>query len=292
MNNNAIEIRNLTKSFEHFQLGPLNMTVPRGSIYAFVGMNGAGKTTTLDLIFGMGKKSDGSIHVLGYDHIRDELPMKQRVGYVSPDTNFQAWGDVASLIQFVKGFYPSWDDSYCEKLLNDFGIGRDEKISALSFGAKTKLSVVVALAWHPELLILDEPTVGVDAVSKRQIFSELLAVVQNENRTVLISSHNLSDLERFADYVGIIKNGKMVLEGAMADIIEQFRLVDFVTKNGAELKSREGFFPQKRDGNRWQVLLDARRNPIDELERDGATQISSSPVTLEDVFVALAKEEK
>lgn len=292
MNNNAIEIRNLTKSFEHFQLGPLNMTVPRGSIYALVGMNGAGKTTTIELIFGMGKKDGGSIQVLGLDHVRDEAAMKRRAGYVSPDTNYQAWGDVGNLIQFIKGFYPTWDENYCQQLLDDFRIVRDEKISALSFGAKTKLGVVVALAWRPELLVLDEPTVGVDAVSKRQIFSELLAVVQNENRTVLISSHSLSDLERFADHLGVIKNGKLVLEGLMTDIIERFRLVDFVIENDAELKMREGFYPLKRDANRWQVLLDTRLNPLTELEAKGARQISSSPVTLEDVFIALAKEEK
>lgn len=292
MNQNAIEIRDLTKSFDKFNLGPVNMTVPRGSIYGLVGLNGAGKTTTIDLIFGMGAKTGGSIQVLGFDHIRDELAMKQRVGYVSPDLNYQAWGTVHGLIQFIKGFHPTWDDAYCERLLNDFNISRDEKILSLSFGAKTKLALVVALAWHPELLILDEPTVGVDAVSKRQIFSELLAVVQNENRTVLISSHNLADLERFADHVGIIKNGKIVLEGAMTDIIERFRLVDLMMENGAELGSLTGLYPQRRDANRWLVLLDTNQNPLAKLESRGAKQLSSSPVTLEDVFVALAKEEK
>src|SRR5271157_27294 len=203
MNANAIEIRGLKKFFGHFQLGPLDLTVPRGAIYGLIGPNAARKTTTLDLIMGMGDADAGSITVLGLDHRRDEVAMKRQVAYASPDVNYQAWGKVWKLIRFVRGFYPSWDDSYCEQLLKNFQVNAGDQIAALSFGTRVKLGLILALSWHPKVIILDEPTAGLDAMSKRQIFSELLAALQDEDRTVVISSHGLSDLERFADNLGM-----------------------------------------------------------------------------------------
>ncbi len=290
MNANAIEIRGLKKSFGRFQLGPLDLTVPQGAIYGLIGPNAAGKTTTLDLIMGMGGADAGSITVLGLDHRRDEVAMKRQVGYASPDVNYQAWGKVWKLIRFVRGFYPSWDESYCGQLLKNLQVNADDSIAALSFGTRIKLGLVLALSWRPKVLILDEPTAGLDAVSKKQIFSELLAALQDEERTVIISSHGLSDLERFADNIGMIKNGQLLVEGPTSELMERFQLVDFVTENGAVFAPPRGFFVQKHEGGRWQALVDTRSNSLENLAAGGARQISTTPVTLEDVFVALAGE--
>ena len=290
MNPNAIEIRGLKKSFSRFHLGPLDLTVPRGAIYGLIGPNAAGKTTTLDLIMGMGDADAGSITVLGLDHRRDEVAMKRQVAYASPDVNYQAWGKVWKLIRFVRGFYPSWDEPYCGQLLKNLQVNLDDKIAALSFGTRVKLGLVLALSWHPKVIILDEPTAGLDAVSKKQIFSELLAAVQDEERTVLISSHGLSDLERFADNIGMIKNGQLLLEGPTSELMERFALVDFITENGSVFTPPRGFFVQKHERDRWQALVDTQRNNLESLAARGARQISTTPVTLEDVFVALAGE--
>ena len=169
---NAIEIRRLEKHFSRFKLGPLDLTVPQGAVYGLIGPNGAGKTTTLDLILGLGWEDAGSIKVLGLDHRRDEVAMKQQIGYASPEVLFTAWGRVHKLLRFVRGFYPSWDDDYCQQLLAALHLEMDERIAALSFGSRIKLGLVLALAWHPKILVLDEPTAGLDAVSKQQIFSE------------------------------------------------------------------------------------------------------------------------
>ncbi len=287
---NAIEIRNLEKFFPKFKLGPLNVTVPQGAIYGFIGPNGAGKTTTIDLIFSMGEEDGGSITVLGVDHSRDEVAMKQQVAYVSPELNFRAWGRVGKALRFFKGFRPGWDDAYCEKLLNNFRLDRDDKIATLSFGSRIKLALIIALAWHPRLLILDEPTVGLDAVSKHQVFSELLAAVQHEERTVMISSHGLQDLERFADHIGMIKDGRMLLEGATDEVIECFRMVDFVTEQETAFANQPGLFIQQQEKNRWRVLLDIRTASLKWIESHGAKQVSAAPVTLEELFIALAKE--
>jgi len=285
----AIEIRGLQRSYKHFTLGPLDLTVPAGAIYGFVGPNGAGKTTTIDLIFGMGGKDAGTITVLGCDHLRDEVAMKRQVGYVSPELNFQPWGTVAGAIYFVRGFYPSWDDGYCERLLASLSVKAEEKIGSLSFGARIKLALILALAWRPKLLVLDEPTVGLDAISRRQIFTELLSAVREEERTVFISSHAISDLERFADHVGMIKDGRLVFEGAIDEVAERFRLVDLISDDGIELGDEPGVFVQHREANRWRVLVDRRSPAAGAIRRNGLRTVSETPLSLEDLFIALGR---
>jgi ABC-2 type transport system ATP-binding protein len=286
---NAVEIRGLEKRFPRFTLGPLDLTVPAGVIYGFVGPNGSGKTTTFDLIFGLGGKDGGSIHVLGLDHTRDEVAVKRQAGYVSPDLSFRPWNRVDKAINFVRGFYPTWDDAYCERLLNEFHLNWRDSILTLSFGARTKLSLLLALSWRPRVLVLDEPTIGLDAISKQQIFGELLATVRDGDRTVLISSHNLTDLERLTDYVGMIKNGQMMFEGQTSEVVECFRMVDVATPQAAPLSNQAGITVQAAEGARGRVLVDQRRVSIQDLQARGVQVLSDGPVTLEELFVALGK---
>ncbi len=290
MSNLALEIRGLEKRFPAFHLGPLDLSVPTGAIYGFIGPNGAGKTTTIDLIFGMGRKDAGSIRALGLDHEADCVAMKRQVGYVSPELNYAAWGSIGRAIAFVRSYYATWDDAYCQKLLQDLNLGWNDRIATLSFGTRIKLSLVMALSWRPRVLILDEPTVGLDAVSRHQIFGELLAAVQDGERSVLISSHALSDLERLTDHVGMIKGGKMVLEGLTSEIVEAYRLVDFTSDESHPWEPAPGWHVQKREHNRWRVLVDTRQHDLDRLSERGGRQINAAPVSLEDLFVALAKE--
>lgn len=290
MKENAIEIRGLRKTFARFSLGPLDMTVPRGGIYGFIGPNGSGKTTTIDLLLGMGRENSGEIRVMGLDHRENEVEVKRKIGYVSPELNFQAWGKVGRAIQFTRGFYPDWDNDYCEKLLAAFNLSPTQQIATLSFGSKIKLSLVLALAHRPELLILDEPTVGLDAITKQQVFSELLAAVESGERTVLISSHGLADVERFADSVGMIKNGLMLLEGTTAEVVDRFRMVDFISSGGDPFHKTPGFCLVGQERERRRALVDINLGALDKIRASGALEVSVSPVTLEEVFVALGKE--
>jgi ABC-2 type transport system ATP-binding protein len=139
------------------------------------------------------------------------------------------------------------------------------------------------------MLVLDEPTVGLDAISKQAVFAELLAAVQDEDRTVLISSHGLTDLERFADHVGMIKDGRLLLEGATTDVVARFRMVDFIAPETAPLADRAGVFVQHQNGRRWRVLLDLQRTPLGWLRALGVTTIADAPVTLEELFIALGR---
>ena len=215
--------------------------------------------------------------------------MKQRAGYVSPDLNYSPWSRVSKVISFVKGFYPGWDDAYCASLLADLHVGLDERIQSLSFGARIKLSLVLALSWRPSFLILDEPTSGLDAIAKQQLFAELLSAVQGEDRAVLISSHAITDLERFADHVGVIKNGRMIVEGATDEVVERYRLVDIASEQAAGVEREPGVLVQHRDPHRWRVLLDQRLTPIEQLRAGGRSLLADSALSLEELVVALGR---
>ena len=290
MAKDAVVIRGLERRFPSFRLGPLDMTVPAGAIYGLIGPNGAGKTTTLDLLLGMGAKDAGTIEVFGLDHVRDEVAVKRRIGYVGPDLSHTAWGRVDRLIGFVRGFYPDWDDTYCADLLDRLNIGRHDRISTLSFGARTKLSLVLALAHRPDLLLLDEPLAGLDVLSKQEVFAELLRAVQSEERTVVISSHDLHDLERLTDHTGFLHRGQMLLEGPTAEIVERFRMLDCVLPESAAPDTVPGVRVLGRQGDRWRLLADRRAGAPAGILSAGAAEVAESPVTLEELFVGLTRE--
>ncbi len=289
---NAIEIRGLRRHFPGFDLGPLDMTIPRGSIYGFVGPNGAGKTTTLDLIFGMGEPEAGTITVSGLDHAADEVAVKRRAAYVGPEVEYAQWGRVANAARFVRGFYPeTWDDALFAALLRQFQLDANAKIASLSFGSKTKLALVLALAHRPEVLVLDEPTTGLDAIAKQELFAQLLALVGDSERTVLISSHSLADVERFADHLGIIRDGVMLHEGPMNEIVERYCLVDLtVEEESFVFPGGEGLTVIRREKGRVRVLVDRRSGALESLKTRGGRDLRESPVTLEDLFVSLLKK--
>lgn len=287
MNQSAIEIKQLEKRFPKFHLGPLDLNVPSGAIYGLVGPNGAGKTTTLDLLFGMGSHDAGSMSLLGLNPDKNEVELKQRVAYVSPDLNYQIFARVDHAIRFLTPFYPSWDQDFCDELLKRFRIDPKDKIAALSFGNRIKLSLALAFARRPELLILDEPTVGLDAGSKREVFSQLLTLLKNGENTVVISSHSLSDLERFTDHLGVINEGKLILEGPTDSLLQEHRHLDF-TLNGT---LPHGGKVVSRDGTRFRVLSDDAEAYEKALVGLGANDINVSPVTLEDLFLGLVEGE-
>jgi ABC-2 type transport system ATP-binding protein len=285
----AIRIRGLKKDFGRFKLGPLDLNLPRGCVYGLIGPNAAGKTTTLNLIVGIGQKDAGDVRLFGLDHVEDEVAVKSQLGYVNPDLILWPWGRVNRLIDFVRPFYPDWDDAYCEDLMRRLNIAKTDKISTMSFGSRIKLGLLLALSHHPALLLLDEPLAGLDAVSRHEIFNEILAAVQDESRSVLISSHDLHDLERITDHIGFINNGKMILEGPTAEIVSRFNRVNAILNNGSDPASIAGVHLISREDKRVQLLIDESRINMETLASKNITLLDSGPVTLEDIFVTIVK---
>ncbi|MBI2432849.1 MAG: ABC transporter ATP-binding protein [Candidatus Hydrogenedentes bacterium] len=284
----AIEVFGLIKKYKRFTLGPLDLTVPSGAICGLIGTNGAGKTTTLDTIMGMVSLNHGYINVFGLDHIHHEVEIKREIGYVSPDIKFDAWGKVHRVLALFKYYFPSWDDTYCADLLARFRINPEAKIQTLSFGDRVKLALVTALAHRPKLLLLDEPLAGLDAVAKRQVFEELLHAVRNEERTVVISSHNLSELERFVDHVALLDEGKLLVQGEISVLIDRYKIVVCTLPVGLP-RDRGGIYPQDREGDRYRLLVDTGDGALQRLLDHNARDIVESPITLEDLFIGLVK---
>lgn len=284
----AIEFCDVQKSFGlAFSLGPLTLSVPRGSIYALIGPNGAGKSTALNMLMGMGEPTRGGIKVLDRDVRQDEVEIKLRTAYVSPDMDYRAWGTVGRAIGFVRGFYPDWNVARCEELQFAFGVHRDTRIDALSFGARMKLALVLALSRDAELLVLDEPTLGLDAIARRQLFTELLKFMTRDGRTILISSHQINDLERFADHAAIMNRGKLLTSGRMDELVERYRQFDARILSGTPLEL-PGVSVIDRQGDRVRLLVDGEAS-ADVLHVPQIEVLAQVPLTLEDLFLALIK---
>ena len=289
---NAIQLRGLCKTFPGFALGPLDLTVPRGAIYGLIGPNGSGKSTTLDLLFGMGSPDAGTMEAAGFDAFQQEVEMKRRVTYVSPDTSFAVWGTVGRAIRFVQGFYPQWDEALCSQLLDLFRLKREEKIAALSFGSRTKLAILLAICPQPELLVLDEPTTGLDPEARKILFEQLLHFVEDENHTVLISSHQLSDLERFTDHIGILANGRLICEGQTSELIVQHRLLEYSLAPNYPQPEVPGFHRRATANGFHQAVVDLRMHPEATLEARGILLHSSTELPLEEIFIAMTSTRK
>lgn len=289
MNPPALEVSALQKRFPKFTLGPVSLTVPTGAIYGLIGPNGAGKTTLLDQIFGIGSPDSGGIRLLGFDHDRDEVALKQNAAYVGPDLNYRVWKNVGKTIRFIRGFRPTWDEDYCARLMEQFELSDSDAISSLSFGGRTKLSLLLALAWHPKVLVLDEPTTGLDAHAKQILFAELLSIVRDESRTVIISSHQISELERFTDIVAILDQGRLLAEGPTSELVERHLQVEFEAENSLAIQQLTGLTLQDHDGIQWRGVIDVETCPRDRLIENGALHLRTQPLTLEELFLALTR---
>lgn len=219
-----LSVDNLCKSYETFSLKDVGFKIPRGYIMGFIGKNGAGKSTTIKCIMNLIPFESGTIKLFDLDNRQYSDEIKQRIGYVSEEQYFYENMNVGWTANFFGGFFPNWDKNYCGALLERFAINPSKKVKELSKGMKMKLALTLALSHKPELLILDEPTSGLDPVVRDELLELLLEIVQDESRSVFFSSHITSDIEKIADFVTIIDDGKIVLSDEKDAIIDKWRL--------------------------------------------------------------------
>ncbi len=216
----AIELAGVNKRFGRaVAVDNLSLEVPHGTVFGFVGPNGAGKTTTILMLMGLLPADAGRITVLGLDAARDAQAIRTRVGYVPEQHLMYRWMRVGELTRFCSKLYPTWNDDLCRQLLARFELPQGKKVKALSKGSLAKLSLLLAVAHDPELLVLDEPTAGVDPLVREEFLSSVLETACGQRRTVLFSSHTLSDVQRLADNVGIIHHGRLLCHAPVADLL-------------------------------------------------------------------------
>ena len=224
MTDPVIDVSGLTRRFgARTALASVTVSVPRGGVYGLVGANGAGKTTLIKHILGLLRAESGSVRVFGRDPVADPVAVLSRMGYLSEENDLPGWMRVDELIRYSRAFYPAWDDAYAEELRRSFALDPTARIKTLSKGQKARTGLLIALAYRPELLVLDEPSSGLDPIVRRDILGAVLRAIADEGRTVLFSSHLLDEVERVADHVTMINEGAIVLSAPLADIKESHR---------------------------------------------------------------------
>jgi len=208
----VVEIADLSRRFGRtVALDGVSLDVPRGVVFGLVGENGAGKTTLIKHILGLLKAKTGTVRVFGLDPVRDPVKVLARVGYLSEDRDLPDWIRIDELLRYLRPFYPTWDHNFAEELRRQFDLDPSARIKTLSQGQRARTGLLAALAFRPELLVLDEPSTGLDPIVRREILAAIIRTIAEEGRTVLFSSHLLDEVERVSDHVALIDHGKIVL---------------------------------------------------------------------------------
>src|SRR5436309_3408128 len=221
----VIEISDLTRRFgAKTALASVSLSLPRGAVYGLVGANGAGKTTLIKHILGLLRAESGSVRVFGLDPVVDPVGVLSRIGYLSEENDLPEWMRIDELIRYSRAFYPKWEDAYAEELRRTFALDAAAKIKDLSKGQKARAGLLIALAHRPELLVLDEPSSGLDPIVRRDILGAVIRTIAHEGRTVLFSSHLLEEVEEVADHVTMIARGRIVLSAPLATIRNAHRV--------------------------------------------------------------------
>jgi ABC-2 type transport system ATP-binding protein len=293
---NVIETHALARRFGKTDaVRDLALAVPEGSIYAFLGPNGAGKTTTIKMLLNILAPTSGSAAILGVDSKRIGPRELSRIGYVSENQQLPEWMTVGEFIAYCRPMYPDWDTAFCGKLLAQFDLPLDRKLKHLSRGMKVKAALLVSLAYRPRLLILDEPFTGLDPLVRDEFIRGVLELSDQENWTVFLSSHDIDEVERLADWVGIINNGSLELAESAAALQSRFRRIECVVTQTARLPAvlPQSWLVPEMAGHTVRVvesLFDPESSEA-QLRRvlPDASQIAVSSMSLRDIFLALAR---
>lgn len=278
---NAIEIRNVTKAFKDFKLDNLNLTLPSGCIMGLIGENGAGKSTTIKLILDMLHKESGTVTVLGRDNGQIHL-IKDDIGVVMDDVGIPGRLTVKQVGKIMNLTYKNWDWAEYERLLNKLGLPKDKMFGEFSKGMKMKLGIAIAMSHKAKLLLLDEATSGLDPVVRDEVVEMFYDFTRDENHSILISSHIVSDLEKLCDYIAFLHKGKLILCEEKDRLLEEYCIVHCTEK---QLSAFDESIIEHKKVSPYGIQFIFKRENVP----DG---IDISPVSIEELFVFMVREEK
>jgi ABC-2 type transport system ATP-binding protein len=285
----VIDIRGLTRCFgAKVALDNVSLCVPRGCVFGLIGVNGSGKTTLIKHILGLLRAESGSVRVFDRDPAADPVGVLARIGYLSEENDLPPWMTVRELTRYTKAFYPGWNDAYAEQLREQFGLTPGARIGTLSKGQQARAGLIVALAYRPELLVLDEPSSGLDPLVRRDILGAIVRTIADEGRTVVFSSHLLDEMERVADHVAMIEDGQIALAASLDEIQTSHRRL---TLHFAEARTQPpqlaGALTWHGGGHEWTAI---HHGPTTELpfavSATGGRIVEECSVGLDDIFVA------
>ncbi len=286
----AIETQQLGCRFgDAWAVNGLDLQVPRGAVFGLLGENGAGKSTTMQMLTGLLLPDQGQASVLGFDPARDEVAVKSRVGYVPEKYGFYDYMRVTEIIAFVAAYHDNWNQELEQELLSDFELPAQTRVGDLSKGMRAKLALLLALAYEPDLLLLDEPAGGLDPASRRNFIETILGRYQQEGKTILLSSHLLNEFSGLIDHVGFIKNGRLDLVAPLPSLQQKMKRLRLVFEQGTP--------PQLRLDGALQVQLNGREAvaTVADFEEEKTlagltvyqpTHVMVEDLSLEDMFIA------
>ena len=278
----AVQLEGVRKSWDGFTFGPLSLDLPAGFMMGLVGPNGAGKTTLVRLVLDLVRAEAGTIRVFGADHRERGVAVRSRIGFVHDRPTSFDYLSVGRLARLVAAFYDRWDPDAFEGLVREFDLPLRRRVSALSRGMRMKLALALALFHGAELLVLDEPTTGLDPVFRRNLLERLSGLVASEGRSVLFSTQILSDLERVADYVTLLREGQVLYAGPKDDLLDRWAVV----RGGPELR-RGAHGPSIRGVRETPTGAEVLIDDIDEARLRWAQAAVVERATLDDVFLLL-----
>jgi len=293
-----IETVDLRKRYDDVEaLRGLNLQVPAGSIFGFLGRNGAGKTTTIKVILGMTRPTSGRATIFGVpaDVEASSVEARRRIGFVSDEKELYDYMTVEEIIRFTAAFYPRWRQDLEQRYLRTLDLSGSRRIKALSRGMRTKLALLLALCRGAELLVLDEPTAGLDPAMAEEILQALVAHVANEEMTIFFSSHQIAEVDQIADRIAIIDRGRTVVAGGLDDLRESFQRVQLVFEREAPAASFRAAGVQRvqRKGRVLTILSSAGAAPIlEEARALGPLSVDVAPVTLKEIFLDAVQSEE
>jgi ABC-2 type transport system ATP-binding protein len=284
-----IEVRNVSRRFgAKLALDDVSFRVPAGSVVGLVGENGAGKTTLIKHILGLLKPQTGEVRVFGLDPIAEPVRVLSQVGYLSEDPDLPGWMRIHELIRYVAAFYPTWDAKYAETLRVQFALDPMARVKTLSKGQRARAGLLVALAYRPQLLVLDEPSSGLDPIVRRDILGAIVRTIADEGRTVLFSSHLLSEVEQISDRVAMIRSGKVLLDDSLDRIKQSHaRLTLRFDQSVTAPPALAGALSWDGAGQEWTAVCEGTAERLElEAEQAGARIVEQSSVSLEQIFLA------
>ena len=291
MGQTVVEVNDLSRSFGSKRaLDGVSFHAMAGQVYGLVGANGAGKTTLLKHLLGLLRAATGSVRVFGLDPVRDPVGVLGRVGYLSEERDLPEWMRIDELMAYTQAFHPTWDVSYARELIETFGLDPSKKIKALSKGMRAQAGLVAAVAHRPELLILDEPSSGLDAVVRRDILDAIVRTVTDDGRTVIFSSHLLDEVERMSDHVTLIHQGRVAVSGVLDDVRGSYQRsrVRFV-EHLDQPPVLETALVLEGSGRTWSVVHSGSLEQFrDSVRARGGEIVESRDATLEEIFLARA----
>ncbi len=284
-----IDIRRVTRQFgTKTALDDVSLSVPRGGVFGLIGGNGAGKTTLIKHVLGLLRPQSGTVQVLGLDPIENPVGTLGRIGYLSEDRDLPNWMRVCELMRYTRAFYPNWDAAYAEELREAFDLDPHARVKNLSRGQRARAGLLVALAHRPELLVLDEPSSGLDPVVRRDILGAIIRTIAEEGRTVLFSSHLLDEVERVADRVSIIHQGRILLTSSMDEIRDtHHRMTLRFSQELDRAPAFVGALSHEGQGTEWTYICNGDSVQLKRAaEALGATVVGEATLTLDEIFVS------